>query len=310
MATIGVRVYKISLTHKGKYEPLPFNHSDVEVDPAQFISDFITERGQAAVDAEDGTSDRRWYFDPPVHAPSAGNAKGIIRYGQSGFESDLIDLRTRASNYKRKTTDIEMIPLFYEFWHPSPHDFILAFFQSFQGRSCINLLETAMKSSYQDLNPLLSLRIRKLMPAGLGGVYDQSPVKSLKLLRRNAPSDVAEKYLKTKVDGPIDFELTVKARRGGNLGRFAPLARRLSPTDGSVVEFDGVDFPDATADIKFGGGIRKVGVFGSSSDVGVIDLTDVVKRDSNGHPKFESISAESTKLLADFFKTVSQARRL
>ena len=269
-----------------------------------FVSRNAVSRG-ATPDKSEG--DRHWYFQYRVN--TAGNSKGIVQYGISGFESDLINSQTNVSEFRRKTTHVEIIPLFYEFWFPSSFNHGFAAFQSFAARSCVELVSAKMRDDFGKQNPGFSLHFQKLLPTGTGGIYDAAPVKGLRLIRRNASSDVADRYLNTHVDQGIDFQIVINARRKRMLGSLGDLMSSMKAANGGVVKHDGVIFNEAVAEIEFGGQRRRVGMLGSNSEAGVIDLTSI-KRASDGHPAYAEISKESTSLLADFQTVIGKSKQL
>lgn len=303
---IGLRVYLIAVSEVKKRKSIPLNSAGIRTSVASFFSDFAKKHSQVTGAANQDTErERSWYFEP---RPSTNItiSKGYIRYGTFGFESDLVDSKTRTRKYRRRTDDVEIIPLFYEFWHP-PGSNYYAFvaFQSFQGRSCIELVTSSMRDAFSKQNPGFQLLFKKLLPTGASGVYSAAPVKSLRLIKRNAPADVVDRYLKAHVGHAIDFEIRLTARRKGFLGKLGAVTDSLRPAKVGVVEHDGVSFEEAVAEIDFGGKRRPIGIFGHNSEAGVIDLTDAIKRGPDGHPTFDSLSKESRTLLMEFQTTMA-----
>ncbi len=297
---IGFRVYLLTLSKERDRKPLPFDSEGITTPVPTFLTKFVEEHSQANAGAnKDAERQRTWYFDPKP-TQETGTDKGYIRYGTFGFESDLVDSKTKAHKYRRETNDVEIIPLFYEFWQPQGLNHAFAAFQSFQGRSCIELVTSRMCDAFSKQNPKFKLIIKKLLPTGSGGIYGSASVKSLRLIKKNAPSDVADKYLKSHTDRVIDFEITLTAHRKGFLGKLSALTDFMKSATSGVVEHDGVVFEEAVAEIDFGGRRRRVGIFGHNSDAGVIDLTDSIERGSDGHPTFDSMSKELANLLMEF----------
>lgn len=295
-STIGLRIYQIIVHRVRDRTPLSFTCGGFRKPPHEFLIEFPQDFATANQDAE---RERSWYFEPKdVVRPTS--SKGYVHYGMYGFESDMVDARTKKRNYRRQATDVEEIPLYYEFWHPREATYALAAFQSFHGRSCINLVLTAMQQSFSKLNPGFDLLFRKLQPAGPGSsIYQDAPVKSLRLVRKNAPSDVADRYSNGAATDVVDFELTITAKKRGILGLFRNL--RSSPNfENRVVIYDGVKFEEAVAQIQVGGRLRRVEVFGPNRNAGVIDLSDSVERGPDGHPTFESIAKESNEIIKNF----------
>ena len=75
----------------------------------QFLTDFAATHSTAN---EDSQLERSWFFEAKDVKPP-DSSRGYVRYGTYGFESDFVDTKTKTHNYRRKTTDVELIPLFY-----------------------------------------------------------------------------------------------------------------------------------------------------------------------------------------------------
>ena len=300
-AKIGLRVYRISVHPKGNRAILPLDSKELKETVPQCIRNFISKH--AAVVRND-EKERSWYFDEKNQSGD-GRSKGYIHYGTFGFESNFVDNETKKTNYRRQTTDIEEIPLFYEFWCPENGSIGFVVFQSFQGRSCISLVLERMKDTFERKNHDFILDIRRMLPNDpTGSAFRGAPVKRLRLIKRGAPSDIADRYFDHVEPATLDLEVVMTARRNGSLGKLGSLFNSIPSGPKSVITHSGIEFPEAVADIRVGSGIRKVSVLGVNGDAGVIDLTDVITRGVDGHPTFKSLEKESDVIIRDFYQTV------
>ncbi|QRE73545.1 hypothetical protein [Methylobacterium aquaticum] len=300
-AAIGIRVYRVDFLTKSSREALPFDSDKLARHPQEFIKDFVDRH---STHIKDDQTERSWYFENKTNQFES-NIKGYVRYGTFGFESNIVDSNTKRSNYKRKITDVEEIPLFFDFWTPKQSKFGLVAFQSFQGRSCIGLVMAKMRKDFEQENPRCLLNFRKLMPVDLEkSEFFNAPIKRFKLIKRKKSVDVADSYLKDRAGDNIDMELSIIARRQKNLGDLISLKNKMPKNGTGVIEYEGMEFNEAIAEVKFGKKTRRVGIFGYNSDAGVIDITDSLTKGADGHPTFDSIQRETTMLLTDFFKSM------
>ena len=306
---VGMRVYMMTVCRQRTYMSVPFDADGMVVTLPDFAKTFVEQhRGAREATPEEAERDRRWSFQP--HNSDLGSHRGVVRYGISGFESDLVDSKTNKHEFRRQTTHVEIVPLFYEFWFPPGCNHAFAVFQSFAARSCVELVSAKMRTDFAERNPGFLLRFTKQMLTGEGGIYDTAPVKGLRLIKRKASTDVAMTYLNTNVSGDaVNFQVSISAMRNGFLGKLSDLASSIKAAKGGVIEHDGVIFDEAVAEIEFGGRRRRVGLLGSNSEAGVIDISDI-KRGSDGHPLFSAISKESKELLADFQAVTGTKRKL
>lgn len=86
------------------------------------------------------------------------------------------------------------------------------------------------------------------------------------------------------------------------MGPLRNILNQVSHREG-IFEYEGVSFTKAHAEIRVGGKLRRIGIFGPSSDAGTIDVTDDVKF-KDGHPTFSSLAAQANQLLSSFYLLV------
>lgn len=303
-SAIGLRGYLITAHKKGERALLSFDSDELNVAPPKFFTDFVAGHVEAIQHAE---KERSWYFEERDE-DGEGNSKGYTHYGTFGFESNFVDSKTKKKNYRRKVDDTEEIPLFYEFWRPEEENFCFAAFQSFQGRSCIGLVMDQAKEEFAALNPGFVLKYQKLLPNEGSSLYRKAPVKRLRLIKRNAPQDVTDRYLGRRVPDKVNFEVRLSTNRNKILGSFGEVTGALRKSDAGLVLHDGIEFSEVYADVKIGGKYRPVGVFGSDTNAGVIDITEDIKRGADGHPTYESLGDQCDKILLDFYEVLSNKK--
>lgn len=296
-AAIGVRVYQLLVFKKGDKDPKYFNHPALHIPTPKFISKFVERNKEATRDNE---RERSWFFEPSDD-DGDGSGRGYVQYGTFGFESNFVDVSTKVTNYRRKTSDTEEIPLYYEFWCPTDREYGLVIMQSFQGRSCVGMVVDRLKTDFEKENPGYRLQYRKLSPNDThGSVYSSAPVRRLTLIKHRAPRDLTDEYYAIHGHASVDFEVSLKARRNGFLGDLGAVSGMIDKDQTGVIVHHDIAFDEAIAEIRVGNKIRRVGVFGSESDAGVIDLTNDVKRGADGHPTLESIAEHADDILNAF----------
>jgi len=157
------------------------------------------------------------------------------------------------------------------------------------------------QEEFAALNPGYILKFKKLLPSEGSSLYSKAPVRRLRLIKRNAPQDVTDRFLGRRVPDKVNFEISMSTNRNKILGSFGEVTGALRKNDAGLVLHDGIEFSEVYADVKIGGKYRPVGVFGSDSNAGVIDVSDDIVRGTDGHPTFDSLAAQCDKILSDFF---------
>lgn len=293
---IGLRFYRIRIRKKGEKEPMKVGPGAEPCDLFDFASGFVARKREPTVEIDD---QRTWFFEPRA-TNSIRVVHGYINYGTHGFESKFKDVKTRKEQYKRKATDLEEIPLYFQIWVPSDSDFALMAFQSFQGRSCVSWVRSSMIKDFEDQYPGYGMTFRVV--ASTSSFLDPAPVKTVTFLKPRTTQDKADRYFLGRHIDEIDYEVTLRARkRGSALSTYKELRDRFSSVDGGFVEFEGQEFESIKADVAMGRKRRTVGVFGSGYEAGLFDISEQVQRYPSGHPVFESIESEVDGLMEDFY---------
>ena len=300
-ASVGIRIYLITLQKRGASKSLPFGSTLNASYPPAFISSFIISMNSMS---KNEILERSLFLEEKVSG-SIGCSKGYIHYGTFGFESNFIDSTTKERHYRRKVSDVEEIPLYYEFWFPAGMNYGFAAFQSFQGRSCIQLLISKMRDEYAASNKEHALNVRKLTPSDKnGGVFAQALVKRLRLIRKNVSPDIADRYLGSRDSDYVDFEVSLTAKARRSLGSLGSVTRAMRKSEGIVISGE-ERFDKVVAEIRVGNKVRKVGLFGGDGDTGVIDLTDSVPKGADGHPDFFALTKEVDAILKEFASVIA-----
>lgn len=301
MATpIGLRVYQLTVARRGDPEPLPIDTDELRVPLRRFFSRFLS--NHRTVHRND-VSERSFYFIP-VDGDDRGRSVGHVRYGVFGFESQIVDTETQTVEYDRQRYHAEEVPLFYQLWTPDMGYSAFLALQTFGVRSCATHVLNLMREEFNSRNSEHLFRYTNLIPNDArGSIFNAAPVHSVKLIKRNSIGDLPNRLLNRPE--PVDYEVVVKARRGSTLGSLSDMTSFLRQNVESVVQFDGSEFDEARAEIKVGRKIRPVGVFGGSTQTGIIDISDDVERMASGHPTFDSILNQSQDIIEHFHTIVS-----
>lgn len=296
---IGLRFYKIIVKKKGVEEPLEIGPGADPCDLMDFMTEFV---GKKVEPTDESEAQRTWYFEPSK-TESIRTVHGYISYGTHGFESKIKDRKTKKPKYLRQTDDLEEVPLYFQFWCPSDARCAFGAFQSFQGRSCVSFVQKSMSEAFRTKYPDYMLRFTVLAPAN--AIDNEAPVKSITFTKPSTVADRADRSWFGKSLDELEYEVTVRARRrGGMLARFKELKEILPADSDGFVEFDGATYEGVRADVKLGKKRRVVGIFGSGGDAGLIDVTETVKTDKNGHPTLDSLVKETDTLMETFFAGV------
>ncbi|WP_426022327.1 hypothetical protein [Brevundimonas sp. PWP3-1b1] len=302
-SSIGLRFYQVTAHVRNSKGDDVVPDANLSTPLDDFVRTFVSEN---SVQVRSDSHQRSWYFDEQ-EGDGPNSVRGHILYGTFGFESTFRDVETKEVRYSRGVKDVEEVPLFFEFWRPEGQEHFIFTFQSFQGRSCVTLVLERIRERFEDANPGVLLRIKKLLAVGsTRSLYANAPVKKLTLIKSHVSADRFSTYAASGRRRHIDVELAYKAGRGGALGTLADFFDDLSPNDDGIVVFDGQEFDQAVATVMIGRQYRPVGLAGPTADTGAVDVTEAVEWGLDGHPTFDSIAEQATMIALDMNRRIGE----
>lgn len=301
-ASIGLRVYRVFITKEADTTPISFEKDDVKCDPYVFIHNYLTDEKLKISNEE---AQRSWHIEDITYSSADGrNYYGVMRYGIFGFESTLVDTKTAEVVHDRKQNHAEVIPLAFHVWSPVEDDWSYMTMQSFQGRSCVTVVQEAISEAFKKENPGYRLRFVKISPGdGEGKALHDKQVREVRLLKKSNPTDLSDVYSGKVKLSSAKYLVSIQAPRKKSLGSLKDVkdyfTGKKKLNDGSVIEYEGNEFEEVSAEVRVGKKTRVIGVFGYNNDAGVIDITSELKFDDSGHPNISSVYKESNEILID-----------
>jgi hypothetical protein len=291
---IGIHIYRITVHRTRKPQKIQLSSGGEGANLFSATKYFIETFSQAT---EEGSQIARpWYFDQVI--VDGRSWHGLIRYGSSGYESEIVDRRTRSLRFKREITDMDVIPLYFRIWVPDKGDYALIALQTFGLRSCVNRVREALEQYFRRSHDGFRLTYSPVVMTDLESIRSAT-VKSISFVKRDTASDRAVDQLGIPTT-MVDYDLRITAKRRENLGRVGAIIERVkSLGKHETIDALGEEFDEAQAYVKVGNRRRKVTLFGVSKETGKVDLSEEVSRLPNGHPKFESIANEVRDLFID-----------
>lgn len=291
---IGLCVHQLILRRSDNFQNIPLAPTGLGSELNSFLPTFIKENTDTNQLEQ---TERSWRLLPQN---DVGRGKhGIIRYGTFGYGSDIVSQSDGALKLRRTATDVEEIPLYYQFWIPESGNVGFSVLQSFRDRSCVRLVLSALIKSFNERHENLKLTAKRVMPTD-DKAYSSTIAKKLILSKKKVPKDRAE-ILRNLPSDELDVELSITSKGRAGFGLFTDLQKSIkAAAHGAAFVLDGIEFDEASATVKVGGGYKKVSIIGPSNSAGVIDVTDEVELDEKLHPTFDSVADIATKTIEDF----------
>lgn len=292
---IGLRFYKVTFHQERSSSTICIDDPILQHGSSHILTESLTKHTSVTnVDS----AQRGWFFDKP-NSIDQRNITGRITYGIHGIVSRFVGITDRKEKFKRSASDLEEIPLYYQFFRPKGAHYSIFIFQSFGVRSCVKLVQQAFQDFVKSKTGLI-VRFKKLLPTEVGiNLFGDALVKEMTLFKQKVSSDKVNAY-RDDAPGEYDIKLSLTAKGKSNFGFYRNInADKLKATGRSVAAID--DFDKATVKVRIGNNSKHITVFGNQGEAGTIDITD----DSdlvmeNGHPTVESLEKVSKPILKQF----------
>ena len=211
---------------------------------------------------------------------------GWIRYGTTGVASDIIDPETDNLELRREKSFVEEIPLFFCFYIPEGEDTWYVASQSFGNRSCSSSFNRDFYNYFGERNNSI-LQVQKVMPVdGIDMMGRQ--VQKITLVRRHVASEEARDQI-GNLARELKMSLSISVDGRGSLGLYDEIRDRIAGRGDVALTVDGIEFEEIQATVRVGNSYRKVGLVGPSNNAGVVDVSDLVQRDTDDYPTYDSI---------------------
>lgn len=203
--SIGLHIYSLHLRKKRDFKVIPYSPVGDGNFLAQALPKMIA-KYSTPIDGETSRP-RPWYFDS---ANTDGFAtSGTILYGSTGFESDIVDGKTRKLRYKRSVTDLDVIPIYFRFWIPDCGELALMALQTFGQKSCVRRVQVAVSDSIKSVSEHHTLDIKPVVLSSTKRFLDGN-VKSISLVKKDFSTDAADNAIVSPND-VVNMDISFKA---------------------------------------------------------------------------------------------------
>ncbi len=235
--------------------------------------------------------------------------KGIIRSGEYGVESDIINSDTGKVVHRRKKEEADERPFYFLIHISENKKEGILILQRTGNLGVVDIINTKIREAFRQKYPDLIIEFHPMITKELANMFvNDGGIRQVVLTKYIQDSDLAEKVLnkdKSPKTKSISLEIKLKAPRGGFLKLKKNVKKFMSDPNARIFSFKGMDSMgfdkdyDASIQVVHNGTTRTVDL----SDTGQIrpyyDIDKDLTFDSNGHPTFDSINDSASGLLKD-----------
>lgn len=296
MSFIGLTPYTVRVKPKNsrKHDFLDLSKFDGKSDLSQYFFEIMKAPGIRPVS---GMANR--HFEPTKTLQSTRVIEGVVEVGSSGYGSKLKDIKTGAVDFNRKTAHSEFIPLYYRYnAELGAPDFSLLMLQNFEQTGLAQIVNEYFRISFRNAFPEYSLYIqRALLPNVAEALISKSPVKKVRWIRRSVPKDLADKFGAPPDYQEGEIEMIAKDKSGNPFGIKSRMKDFFSSKTSlnQLLEVGDVKYDELKLEIDIGGRKKTFSMSSIDNFRQTLDVSEDVALDSEGHPKFSSISAQAAQ---------------
>ena len=244
------------------------------------------------------------------HTLDGSCVSGIVEVGDYGFTANLIDVNRRRRSYERKTIDAELLPYYFLAYLPSEEKRGVFILQRSSRRGIRTRFLGAFEEYFRSVCPSYRIGINPFVSEKLLDEYLKGGrLTKIRFLKFGLPTDLADAYESEgfeEMTGHAEFILSPE--RGAGF----PLMKRirdiaLGKRDiGAMYELVGEEHDNVKVEIDLGGNLRTIDLSDTMKMRSYIDISEEVRLENSGHPKFSSIDRISRDLLQELLIEIHQ----
>lgn len=225
---------------------------------------------------------------------------GRVLAGGFGFTSQLVDVATQAPQYRRRTDDAELIPLYFRLVAPRGRLGGVLALQRFRTVGCQTLFSKGLSESILRSAPDHVVTVRPQVPSEILRLILNGNLKRVTLFKYEVPGDITDAFGAPEYDTREAYlETNVVAPRN----KFLPKPRwlvELGNGQRSVADIPqlGNGFDSVKVHLDVGGSVRTVDLSQPHGIRPYMDISREVTLD-DGHPTFDSIDIVARELTSE-----------
>jgi hypothetical protein len=310
MARFSLVPYTIRVKEKRTKTYLPLGDID-RLDLIDIIDSYLRTISNSASDLDDTSVIQAGKYN-------LGNRvlNGIIKGGHAGYTADLIDTQTDALSYQRKISDAELIPYYFLMKLPINADKGIVIFQKFDQSGIKEIFFEGFHGYFKmKLGDDYTLELYPLVPKDLIREYLKGRIVKVRLIKQRFPRDISDvRFDAIAEDDDFSSELIYSAKRNASLpkrilDKIFPngIDKFLESDDkpvGSMVEVENFEFNKIKLKVRVGKSYRTIDMSDTDKLRYSQDISDEVEKDSDGHPKLNSIDSLAKEFLGNLADSV------
>lgn len=223
---------------------------------------------------------------------------GILRYGTQGISSDLIDIKTTAAKYKRKTTDLELMPFYFRLEIPQSGQIGYLVLQGIGQNKIFTPVQSTIKrefDSFKQANNTLNA-VLKIAPIFIGKLFidqylEYGVVKKVTATKYEKHADFFSKQgenckVTTTIEGTSNNPFS---RKINDIVRKTDNPKEIKIELNSLFSIPQDNLDEMKVYVEYNGELKSIDVDDFRKSATNYDISDIQK-DFDGNPVFDRIN--------------------
>ena len=231
---------------------------------------------------------------------------GIIKTGEYGFESELINVPEKSLSHKRIVSEAEILPFYFLMSLPKGRDEGIVILERFGQKGVRSIFLNSFNKYFTRMFPQFRVEMNPLVTKKLIDYYlNRGGLKKIRFIRFGMGKNIEDAYDRSDHEEQEGYmELIAHAERG--FGKYLPLKGRLKEYLKGDRELQRLielkeynfEYDNIKLELEVNKRTRTIDLSDLYKIRAYYDITDGVRME-NGHPVFESIDKNARDLLKD-----------
>lgn len=254
--------------------------------------------------------EKRMFMVAAMYTGTPTSVCGTYQTGQFGYESDIYNTTYNKVAHKRKVDEADMMPFNFSFYLPrntsaGQRKRGLLLLSRFNTLGVRGLTIPHLRHYFSNRFPSFTLEVSRVVPkVVLETILSQGSLKTIRLIKKSLPSDIADALSESDRERVQDVELVIHSKRRSCFSNLDWLMRvidgKARPSE--IVTIPSFEHDNIKLEIEIDGRIRTVDLGNTAKLSSNIEIANIMAG-LNGHPNLDDWLREADELASGIAKS-------
>ena len=268
----------------------------------QYFSKYSTNGSNSQYAVEDvPNTDNKTISIGTVSNAGSRMLKGVIRTGDYGYKTPIVNHQSKRLSYTRDTEDTELAPLYFLLYVPEKGDIPLenmgiAVFQRFRKNGLKGVFVAHFSNYFAQQFPDYTVEMVPLTPEEVISSFEKGDIKSAQLISHTLTGDLADYYSTNDEDrGRVVLGFEKGSFHHRFIDNLIKILKHELPIKG-IIESDWISPDEIKTRVKINGTEKTFTIKEEGTEITPgIDISDNVSFGSDGFPTEQSLNREAVE---------------